>query len=60
MVKFIKVDDKIINIHCIKHIESVEEYAKVYSKFTFKDGTIMRTHISIDELYKLIEDCSKN
>lgn len=60
MAKFIKLDDKLINIDNIDFIETVD-YIKngEYTKILFQERFIY-SNLTLDEVYKLIEDASKN
>ena len=60
MAKFIKIDDKLINIDNIDFIETVD-YIKnsEYTRILFQEQLIY-SNLTLDEVYKLIEDASKN
>lgn len=60
MAKFIKIDDKLINIDNIDFIETVD-YIKnrKYTRILFQERFIY-SNLTLDEVYKLIEDASKN
>lgn len=60
MAKFIKVDDKLINIDNIDFIEKrydIRGYE--YTRILFSDR-FLEIDLTLDKIYKLIEDCSKN
>jgi hypothetical protein len=58
MAKFIKIDDKIINVdHIAFIVESENIYDEKYTKFFLTHGFV-NTKLKLDEVYKLIEDCS--
>ena len=60
MAKFIKIDDKLVNIDHIAFIVEKESiYDETYTKLFLTHGFV-NTKLTLDELYKLIEDCSKN
>lgn len=60
MAKFIKIDDKLINIDNIDFIETVD-YIKnsEYTRILFQEHFIY-SNLTLEEVYKLIEDASKN
>ena len=60
MAKFIKIDDKLINIDNIDFIETVD-YIKnsECTRILFQERFIY-SNLTLDEFYKLIEDASKN
>lgn len=60
MSNFIRIDDKIINVDNIDFIETVYDIRGYeYTRILFQELYI-NTDLTLDELYKLIEDCSKN
>lgn len=64
MAKFIKIDDQIINVNHIVTI-SKETYHndKSYTKIVLtpnRDLNFITTDLTLEEVYKLIENCSKN
>ena len=63
MAKFIKIDNKIINVdHIVLMVESKRHSIdKLYTKiFLSKVPFPTETDLTLEEVYKLIEDCSKN
>lgn len=60
MSNFIKIDDKIINVDKIDFIETVYDIRGYeYTRILFQERYI-NIDLTLNEVYKLIEDASKN
>lgn len=60
MAKFIKIEDKLINVDNIDFIEKTYDIRGYeYTRILFQERFIY-FNLTLDEVYKLIEDASKN